>query len=113
LQYLQNKISKKGELLYNSSVNRYFIIFSAVIRFAIDEKLISDNPLRSIKLLKEKKSEKIFLTLAELRLLAKTDCKQKELKRAFMFSCLTGLRWSDVYKLSWGKDAMNSMPNIL
>jgi integrase len=39
--------------------------------------------------------------LDELKSLAKTDCRYPDLKNAFLFSCLTGLRWSDVNKLTW------------
>lgn len=37
----------------------------------------------------------------ELRKLCKTDCLVPILKNAFLFSCLTGLRWSDINKLVW------------
>ena len=40
-------------------------------------------------------------TFEELQNLAVTDCKYEVVKRAFLFSCLTGLRWSDVFKLTW------------
>ena len=67
----------------------------------MDDKIISENPLQKIKSLKAKKPKVIYLTLDEVKLLSATDCKDTELKRAFIFSCLTGLRWSDVYKLKW------------
>jgi integrase len=44
-----------------------------------------------------------FLTLEELQSIASTDCKNAILKKAFLFSALTGLRWSDVKALTWDK----------
>ena len=43
------------------------------------------------------------MTIDELRTLAKTECRYEVLKKAFLFSCLTGLRWSDVQKLTWSE----------
>ena len=46
--------------------------------------------------------KKIFLTEAELNKLAVTKCpKNNHVKKAFLFSCNTGLRYSDVAKLKW------------
>lgn len=56
-----------------------------------------------IKSFEEKDSQREFLTFDEVQALANTDCKYNVLKRAFLFSCLTGLRWSDIYKLSWNE----------
>jgi hypothetical protein len=103
LEYLLNKTSLRHKKLATSTAKKYFDIFGAVILQAIQEKIIRDNPLFSIKSIKVKQTEKVYLTLEELKLLVKTDCKQPILKRAFIFSCLTGLRWSDVYKLKWSE----------
>ena len=45
-----------------------------------------------------------FLTIEELQKLIDTPCQYKPmLKNAFLFSCSTGLRWSDVTKLKGGE----------
>jgi len=78
-------------------------VLNAVINSAIKENIIHYNPCRVIKLPKLEDYERVYLTLSELKSLVQTDCKDAELKRAFIFSCLTGLRWSDVYKLKWSE----------
>lgn len=42
-----------------------------------------------------------FLTLEEVRQLAATPCDTPDLKNASLFSCLTGLRISDILALNW------------
>ena len=44
---------------------------------------------------------KEFLPLDEVKQLAATPCQHEVLKRAALFSCLTGLRISDIQKLRW------------
>lgn len=43
-----------------------------------------------------------YLTIDEVRALANTKCKHQRVKDAFLFSCLTGLRYSDVTSIKWG-----------
>lgn len=42
-----------------------------------------------------------YLTLDEVKRLAATPCKIPVLKAASLFSCLTGLRISDILNLQW------------
>ena len=42
-----------------------------------------------------------FLTIDEIRKLAAAPCRNPDVKRAFLFSCYTGLRFSDVKALTW------------
>ena len=46
-------------------------------------------------------TQREFLTLDELTTLANTPCTHETLRKMFLFSCITGLRWGDVEKLIW------------
>jgi len=61
------------------------------------------SPAAGISAIGKRESEREYLTLEELRALVKEECRFEVLKRAFLFSCLTGLRWSDVQKLKWSE----------
>src|SRR5690606_16877600 len=52
-----------------------------------------------IEPIKQQETRREFLTVKELQSLIKTDCIDKVLKKAFLFSALTGLRFSDIEKL--------------
>lgn len=45
----------------------------------------------------------MYLTIEEVKKLAQTECEYPNIKRAFLFSCLTGLRRSDIINLTWGE----------
>jgi len=103
LRHIQNKTSMHNRSLKNTSINYYFRRFVYAIKCAVKDKIIKENPATNVKLLKVKKTEPVYLTFEELQTLIKTDCKDSLLKRMFIFSCLTGLRWGDVYKLTWSE----------
>lgn len=100
--YLTNKVKKNnGESLSSSSVSSYFNKFRASLKQAVKDKIILYNPSIDVKIPKVKEKEREYLTIEEVRQIEKVECRYKVLKRAFLFSCLTGLRWSDIYKLRW------------
>ncbi|MBN1158458.1 MAG: site-specific integrase [Bacteroidales bacterium] len=102
--YLQNKAKTKSDTpLSVNSQNSYFNKFRAAINDAYDQKIIPENPTRKVKGIQPDEPKREYLTLEELKKLAKTDCKYPVLKNAFLFSCLTGLRWSDIQKLKWSE----------
>ena len=88
--------------LSQNSKASYFKKLSACINHAYDERIIAVNPLRGIEGFKDAEVKRDYLTLEEVRKLAETPCRYPVLKRAFLFSCLTGLRKSDIQKLLWG-----------
>jgi integrase len=108
LRYLQNKKGNKSANIMPNTIKTYFCVFSYVIKQAIQDKIILENPILFVRLPKVKKPKIVYFTESELKKLVKTDCKHPILKRAFIFSCLTGLRWSDVYKLKWDEIVQDS-----
>jgi len=81
----------------------YFDKFKSAIRQAFDDKLLPENPSRKVKSIKTTDTQREFLTLDELRTLAITPFRYEGLRRAALFSALTGLRYSDISKLTWGE----------
>lgn len=92
----------KNRLAQNTAMS-YYDKFRAALKQAFNEKLIAENPARQVKGIKETETQREFLTLEELQALAGTECDLPELKRAALFSALTGLRWSDIEKLVWSE----------
>jgi len=97
-----NDLSEAKPLSQNSKVS-YFNKLRACINQAFEDRIIPINPLRGVEGFKQAETERTYLTLDEVKKLAKTDCKYPVLKRAFLFSCLTGLRKSDIEKMTWGE----------
>ena len=54
-----------------------------------------------IKGIQERETRREFLTVEELNTLAATNCEQDTMKRAALFSALTGLRHCDFQKMRW------------
>ena len=85
----------------NSKVS-YFNKLRACLNQAFEERIIPNNPIRGIDGFKAEEGTRMYLTLEELKKLAQTECDFPRIKAAFLFSCLTGLRRSDVLRLRWG-----------
>lgn len=79
----------------------YFKQIKKIIKEATYSKYFIDNPTERIKNYKGKITEKEILTTEEIQILCDTPCKRTEVKNAFLFSYLTGLRFSDVSRLKW------------
>lgn len=89
--------------LSQNSKQSYFNKLRACLNQAYEDRIIAHNPMRGITGFKAEEGTRMYLTLDEVRKLAAADCDFPEIKRAFLFSCLTGLRRSDILKLTWGE----------
>ncbi|PWJ42236.1 tyrosine-type recombinase/integrase [Sediminitomix flava] len=87
--------------LAQNSACAYYNRFRAVLNQAEKEHIIHFNPNNHVSAIPQADSQREYLTHEELQILAQTECKKPKLKQAFLFSCYTGLRWSDVTKLTW------------
>lgn len=79
----------------------YYSNIKYALNKAYREKIISFNPTQLVKSIKKPESKREYLTLEEVKKLVDTKCSNKEVKEAFLFSCFTGLRYSDVIHLKW------------
>lgn len=89
--------------LSQNSKYSYFNKFKAALRSAFDDGYLSINYATKIKSFEQAESQREYLTFDELQALAKAECKYPILKKAFLFSCLSGLRWSDINTLIWSE----------
>lgn len=89
-------------LSQNSKVS-YFTKLRVCINQAVEDKIIPHNPLHGIEGFKTEEKERVYLTLDEVRAMAAGECHDPALKRAFLFSCLTGIRKSDIEKMRWSE----------
>lgn len=97
------RLSGQHSALSQNSKFIYFTKFKAAIHAAMKRGLISTDPCLNIKGISKEDAEREYLTLDELRILTQTPCESDGIRRAFIFSCLTGLRISDIRKLCWGE----------
>lgn len=93
---------KDHKLSRNSRLS-YFNKLRACLNQAYEERVIQHNPMRGIDNFKPEEGTRMYLTLEEVKTLADTPCEYDSVKRAFLFSCLTGLRRSDIIKMTWGE----------
>ncbi|MCL1666695.1 site-specific integrase [Elizabethkingia ursingii] len=95
--------SKSNLPLSQNSKYSYFNKFKAALRSAFDDGYLSINYATKIKSFDQAESQREYLTFEELQSLSKSPCKYEILKRAFIFSCLTGIRWSDINAMTWSE----------
>jgi integrase len=94
--------SSKQRLAQNSAVS-YFNKLKATLKQAYKDGYIQTDLNAKISTIKQAETQRNFLTIEELNSLVKTECNNPLLKRAALFSALTGLRFSDIQKLVWGE----------
>ena len=83
--------------------HEYMITLGTALNYAVREGLIPSNPMSQLSTkerIKVDNKEREFLTIEELKAAINTDYWWNEIRVAFLFSCFTGLRISDVRKLS-------------
>jgi integrase len=103
-KYMDTKAKTHGGTpLSQNSKYTYFNKFKACLREAFSEGYIQVNVIKSVKGFEQAESTREYLSHTELQALSNAKCKYPVLKNAFLFSCLTGLRWSDINKLKWSE----------
>ena len=103
-EFLQKEaLTPAKKNLSQNSQSSYYNKVRAALREAFKEGIIQRNPAEEIDGVKPGEPQREFLTLDELQALAHAECELPIMKQAFLFSSLTGLRWSDIQKLTWSE----------
>lgn len=92
--------SNKTTLSTNSAVS-YFNKVKATLKQAYKDGILQTDLNSKIEPIKQAETRREYLTIEELNKLAKLPCKDVLLKRSALFSALTGLRFSDIQKMTW------------
>lgn len=92
--------NKKGIVSRNTAAT-YFSIFKAALKQAFVDGYLTIDLSAKVKGIPEQESRREYLTLEELNVLAATECDKPIIKRAALFSALTGMRHIDIQMLKW------------
>ena len=92
--------NKKGTVSHNTAAT-YYSIFKAGLKQAFVDGYLTVDISAKIKGIQDQESRREHLSVEELNILAETPCDRPILKRAALFSALTGVRHCDIQKLKW------------
>ena len=98
---LTEPLTKSETLLAPNTAANYFNKVRAALNQAQTDGIIRQSPTVQVKSIKPKNEKREYLTVDELKAVVQTECRYDVLKRAFLFSCLTGMRWSDIHQMTW------------
>jgi len=101
LTYMLSLITHNDYKMMTSTANNNLNKLKCVLGQAYKERRIKENIAPRLKHAKEASTRHEFLTLDEVKKLADTPCEKPVIRTAALFSCLTGLRISDIIRLQW------------
>jgi len=94
-------ITKDKKHLSNKTINEMLMILKSVYKDAVENKLITESPLDSIKYRKTITMEPDPFELDEIQKISDTDTKRVQEVQMMIFNMWTGLRMSELIALSW------------
>jgi len=94
--YLLSQVSR-------NTTYAYMTVFRQHFNKLVVKGIVTISPFGNFKIIEEEDSERTTLTIEEVRTLANYIPKKgnHQIRQAFLFSCFTGLRYSDVKKLNY------------
>lgn len=98
-----NSRRSNGKKLSQNTAHSYFNKFKAALKQAYKDGLIQINLNARVPIIKQEETQREYLTTEEMKALIDTECDYPLLKQAAIFSALTGLRHSDLIKLTWSE----------
>ena len=102
-EYLMTTPLNNGKILSPNTQKLYLTHFKTALHTAYKEDILPTDLTIKVEAIKGEETQRLHLTEEELQQLANTPCGNDETRRAALFSALTGLRYSDIQKLTWGE----------
>ena len=100
--------------LNGESPANYFKKFKMVMKNGVRKKIFAVNPAQDLSISSKSSIKKQVLSNDEIQSLASTQITNNEVKRAFLFSLFTGLRYCDIINIKWQNiDFKNGLLNIV
>lgn len=97
----KSRKSNKNKLARNTAVS-YFNKVKAALRQAYKDGLLQYDLNARIEPIKQAETRRNYLSIEELNSLVKTECNNPLLKRAALFSALTGMAFREIQNMVWG-----------
>ena len=86
----------------SSYINRGLTWLNRLIYIAVDQDILRSNPMEDVKYEKKKQARHRYISKTDLKRIMETpmlDKRMELVRRAFIFSSLTGLAYADIYRL--------------
>ena len=94
IDYLYTKVSP-------SSVSTYFAKVKCALSESVKDQILIQNPSFFVDPIRVPQSNREYLTLEEIQRINDVNFYDDVIKRTFLFSCFTGLRFGDIHNLKW------------
>ncbi len=99
---IEGYIDDLNETCTGEGASSYFARFKKAIKQAYRQRLMKENVFDFVqKKPRGKAAKKDTLTMEEVRILVATPVQSPEVRKAVIFSLMSGLRWVDVKGLKW------------
>ncbi len=93
----------KNARLSKNSAGSYFNKFKSALKQAFKDGFLQIDLNAKVECIEVVETIKQTLTIEELNSLANTECKNPLLKKAVLFSALTGMPFKEMQNLNWGQ----------
>lgn len=105
IDFLRNTYKGRlGKPLTPYGAISYFGFLRTALNAAVRAQVIVENPINRLTQadkIKTPESQRVYLTIDEVKMMIATSCKKDIVRRAFLFACYCGMRLSDVSSLRW------------
>ena len=112
IDWIQNTYrSANGQALSRGTAFLYVSKLSNALNDAGRAEKLGENPfmlLSSAERIKKPESQRQYLTVEEVKRLIATECRDQTVKMAYLFSCYTSLRISDIRAMRWKNIVCNN-----